>query len=119
MFFVHIQLSPLFSAETVFDLVQRNIQDGGSAVGTGERQFALTQLPDQGVTFFQCKFIVCLDCRFTCRRGNGMDLQMLGGSLLSLRIKELKEALDLAKMRQFEEYKTYIKDGIKRELLTA
>ena len=25
----------------------------------------------------------------------------------------------MAKMRQFEEYKTYIKDGIKRELLTA
>jgi carboxyl-terminal processing protease len=49
----------------------------------------------------------------------GDSSKTISDSLLSLRIKELKEALDLAKMRQFEEYKTYIKDGIKRELLTA
>ncbi len=40
-------------------------------------------------------------------------------TLLARRIQDLKQALDMAKMRQFEEYKTYIKDGIKRELLTA
>jgi carboxyl-terminal processing protease len=49
----------------------------------------------------------------------GDSSKTISDSLLSLRIKELKEALDLAKMRQFKEYKTYIKDGIKRELLTA
>lgn len=49
----------------------------------------------------------------------GDSSETLSDSLLSKRISDLKVALDSAKMRQFEEYKEYIKDGIKRELLTA
>lgn len=49
----------------------------------------------------------------------GDSSETLTDSVLSKRISDLKVALDSAKMRQFEEYKDYIKDGIKRELLTA
>ncbi|MEE0877181.1 MAG: S41 family peptidase, partial [Fibrobacteraceae bacterium] len=49
----------------------------------------------------------------------GDSSKTVSDTLLARRIQDLKQALDMAKMRQFEEYKTYIKDGIKRELLTA
>ncbi len=49
----------------------------------------------------------------------GDSSKTVSDALLARRIQDLKQALDMAKMRQFEEYKTYIKDGIKRELLTA
>lgn len=49
----------------------------------------------------------------------GDSSKTITDTLLSKQISELKKALDVAKMKQFDEYKTYIKDGIKRELLLA
>ncbi len=49
----------------------------------------------------------------------GDSSKTISDTLLAKQLSALKTSLDSAKMRQFDEYKTYIKDGIKRELLTA
>lgn len=49
----------------------------------------------------------------------GDSSKVLADTLLSKQIAALKASLDAAKMKQFDDYKTYIKDGIKRELLLA
>lgn len=49
----------------------------------------------------------------------GDSSKVLADTALASQIKALKASLDAAKMKQFDDYKAYIKDGIKRELLLA
>jgi len=49
----------------------------------------------------------------------GDSSKLISDSVLAKRFSELNKALDLQRSLQFDQNKQYIKDGIKRELLTA
>lgn len=49
----------------------------------------------------------------------GDSSKVLADTLIAKQIAALKASLDANKMKQFDDYKSYIKDGIKRELLLA
>jgi carboxyl-terminal processing protease len=49
----------------------------------------------------------------------GDSSKTVSDSVLALRISEMRKALEDNRDAQFDENKDYIKDGIKRELLTA